>query len=104
MTAVSSLGTNKIVLDQGWVEIGLPGSYFTAVQSITIASAGGTVLPAGVWIVMPVTNVSIEISEDGSTWSVFASVATIGQMIVSDGYNVRLSASAAATGKVIGLA
>lgn len=102
MTAVSSLGTNKITLAEA-ITIGLPGSFFTAEQSITVASAGSTLLPQGVWLVMPVANVSVEVCIDGSTWDTFIGADT-GGLAISDGFNVRLNASAAATALVIGLA
>ena len=102
MTAVSSLGTNKITLAES-ITIGQPGSFYTAEQTITVASAGSTLLPQGVWIIVPVSNVSVEMCVDGSTWVTIIAVDT-GGMIISDGYNVRLNASAAASAKVIGLA
>lgn len=102
--AQGSLAIQKMILDSGQVTLGAPGSLYTAMQSEVFGSAGDFVLPAGIWMVLAVANISVQVCTDGDTaWSTYIAADT-GGLVVSDGYNVRIAAGAAATAYYLGIA
>lgn len=100
-----SFGIQKMVLDSGQVTLGAPGSLYTPMQSHAFATGGGHfVLPAGIWQVLAVANVSVEVCTDGDTaWSTYI-VADKGGTVISDGYNMRLTSTTVETALYVGLA
>jgi hypothetical protein len=102
--AQGSLGAQKFILNTGQIALGDPDSLYTALQSHVFGAAGDLVLPAGIWMVLAVADISVQICTDGDTaWSTLIA-ADEGGLVISDGYNVRLSASGAATAQYVGLA
>lgn len=104
-TAQSSLGIQKMVLDSGAVTLGNPDSLYTTLQTIHIATAGDTVLiPAGIWMVLAVADVSVQICTDGdTTWATYLESGQ-GGVVISDGYSFRIASSASANALLVGLA
>ena len=100
-----SFGIQKMILDSGQVTLGAPGSLYTPMQTEAFATGGGNfVLPAGIWMILPTANVTIEICTDGDTaWSTLIT-ANYGGTVISDGYNIRLSSSTVETVSYVGLA
>jgi hypothetical protein len=104
-TAQGSLGIQKMVLNSGQVTLGDPDSLYTPLQSEAFETHGGTyVLPAGIWMILGVANVSVEICTDGDTaWSTLIAAGK-GGTVISDGYNIRLSSTTVATAQAVGIA
>lgn len=105
MSQQGSFGVQKFVLNSGQVALGAPESLYTALQSIVIATGGGTaIVPAGLWMVLAVTDVEVQVCTDGDTaWSIYIASGE-GGVVISDGYNFRFNASAGATVQYVGLA
>jgi hypothetical protein len=104
-TTQGSLGIQKMVLDSGAVALGAPGSLYTVLQSDAITTGGGTlVLGAGIWMICATTNVAVELCTDADTAWITLLASGEGGTVISDGYNVRLNASAGATPQWVGMA
>jgi len=79
-----SLATNKIIL--AGATSNTVGAYFQATSVVAIDSGNGTVVPAGVYIMVPSTNVTV-IANTGSANSTIMAANT-GGVVISDGVNV----------------
>lgn len=80
-----ALALNKIIISG--LSTNNAGAYF---QTATVtAVAGNTTVSAGMYILIPSTNVAVQ-AYDGSSWTTFVSANT-GGVIFSDGQNVRFS-------------
>ena len=95
-----SLGLNKILLTNA--NTNTPGAYWQ-LTTISVASSGNTVVPAGTYLVFPTANVTIEAVSayntntsctTPSTWTVCLGNNT-GGVLISDGVNVRANVTVA---------
>ena len=84
-----SLATNKILL--AGANANTDGAYFLA-DTIAVANASSTVVPAGTYYVYPTANVAIQVNNN-SNGNAFANVYAggTGGLVISDGVNVRLT-------------
>ena len=84
-----SLATAKILLSGA--NANTAGAYFQA-DTIAVANASSTVVPAGTYYVYPTANVVIQVNNN-SNGAAFANVyaANAGGVVISDGVNVRLT-------------
>ena len=89
-----SLAINKILLASA--NANSTGAYFQA-DSIAVANASSTVVPAGTYYVYPTANVAIQVN-NSSAGNAFANVYAggTGGLVISDGINVRLTEYAGA--------
>ena len=86
-----ALALNKILVS-GMVA-DTPAAYFDA-GSQTVASGSDVVIPAGLYIMFPVANLSVKASLDGSTFSqIMPASTTTGGLVLSDGVNVKWSSA-----------
>lgn len=100
---MASLGITKIIAAQQ-SNFGTTLSLFTSELTHAFAGAGDFTLPQGVLFIPAQANVTIEYTPDsGTTWKSFGA-AGAGGMVVSDGYNWRVAASAALTFTYFGIA
>jgi len=91
-----SLSTNKIILANAATNTA--GAYFEPVTVYTTASATvGGVVPAGVWTLLPTTNVVIQMNTSNNlsspSWSNLSLVNVGVPLFVSDGVNVQALSS-----------
>lgn len=100
-----SLGLNKITI--AGLGTNTPGAYWQ-LTTISVASSGNTVVPAGTYLVFPTANVTIEAVSayntnssctTPSTWTVCLGNNT-GGVLISDGVNVRANAIVATSATV----
>lgn len=95
-----SLAPNKIIL--AGATSNTAGAYFQATSVVATDSGNGTVVPAGIYILVPSTNVTV-IANTGSANSTIMAANT-GGVIVSDGVNVYVkNASGNATVTLLGV-
>lgn len=80
-----SLSTNKIIL--AGAQTNTAGAYFLTTTLTASNSGNGTVIPAGVYILIPQVNVSI-IASTSNTSNSTVLPANTGGVIISDGVNV----------------
>lgn len=80
-----SLSTNKITL--AGAQTNTAGAYFLTTTLTASNSGNGTVIPAGVYILIPQVNVSI-IASTSNTSNSTVLPANTGGVILSDGVNV----------------
>ena len=86
-----ALALNKIIVSG--IGADSPASYFDA-GSQTVAAGSDVVIPAGLYIMFPVANLSVKASLDGSTFSeIMAASTTTGGVVISDGVNVKWSSA-----------
>lgn len=79
-----SLATNKIIL--AGATSNTAGAYFQQTTVTAIDSGNGTVVPAGVYIMVPSTNVTVVANTGSANSTIMA--ANTGGVIISDGVNV----------------
>ena len=95
-----SLGINKIILANA--SANTAGAYFQTQTVTAIDSGNGTLVPAGVFIMVPSANVTV-IANTGSANSTIMAANT-GGVVISDGINVWVkNASGNATVTMIGV-
>jgi hypothetical protein len=95
-----SLALNKIIL--AGATSNTAGAYFQTTTVTAIDSGNGTVVPAGAYLLVPSTNVTV-IAATGSANSTIIAANT-GGVIISDGVNVFVkNASGNATVTLIGV-
>lgn len=80
-----SLSTNKIIL--AGAQTNTAGAYFLTTTVAAVNTGNGTVIPAGVYILIPQVNVSI-IASTSNTSNSTVLPANTGGVILSDGVNV----------------
>jgi hypothetical protein len=86
-----ALALNKIIVSG--IGADSPAAYFDA-GSQTVAAGSDVVIPAGLYIMFPVANLSVKASLDGSTFtSIMAASTTTGGVVISDGVNVKWSSA-----------
>ena len=78
-----SLATNKIIL--AGATSNTDGAYFQTSIVNAVATGNGTVVPAGIYLMVPAANVTV-VANTGSANSTILANNT-GGMIISDGYN-----------------
>ena len=81
-----ALALNKIILANATANTA--GAYFQT-TTIAVTAGGNTVVDAGLYIVIPSTNVRIQAQTAANTWA-NVTAANVGGTLVSDGVNVRL--------------
>jgi hypothetical protein len=96
-----SLSTNKIILSGA--QTNTPGAYFLTTTLTAVNSGNGTVIPAGVYILIPQVNVSV-IASTSNTSNSTVLPANTGGVIISDGVNVFAKSSNAGNDTVTLLA
>lgn len=79
-----SLSTNKIILANATTNTA--GAFFQTVTVNAVSTGNGTVVPAGVYIMFPSTDVTV-LANNGSGNAVVVAANT-GGVIMSDGVNV----------------
>ena len=95
-----SLAINKIIL--AGATSNTAGAYFQTTTVVAVDSGNGTVVPAGAYLLVPSTNVTV-IAATGSANSTILAANT-GGVIISDGVNVFVkNASGNATVTLIGV-
>ena len=80
---------------------GTPGAYFGTEVSVVLAVSATSVLPIGIFLVGGVAGIPVEYSNDGGTTWVLLMPGGTGGLVVSDGTNVRLSATTAGTARYL---
>ena len=80
-----SLSTNKIIL--AGAQSNTAGAYFLTTTLSAVNTGNGTVIPAGVYIMIPQVNVSV-IASTSNTSNSTVLPANTGGVIISDGVNV----------------
>ena len=86
-----ALALNKIIVSG--LAANSDGAYFDA-GSQTVEAGTDVVIPAGLYIMFPVANLSVKASLDGTTFSqIMPASTTTGGMIISDGVNVKWSSA-----------
>ena len=85
-----SLSTNKIIL--AGAQTNTAGAYFLTTTLTASNSGNGTVIPAGVYILIPQVNVSI-IASTSNTSNSTVLPANTGGVIISDRKSTRLNSS-----------
>lgn len=93
-----SLSTNKIVLAGANAVTNTAGAYFQVVTVSTGTGATtGVKVPAGVWTMLPTTNVVIQLNTSSNaaslSWSNLSAVNVGVPLFVSDGVNVQAISS-----------
>jgi hypothetical protein len=100
-----ALGLNKILVTS--TSTNTPAAYWQ-LTTISVASSGNTVVPAGTYLVFPTANVTIEAVSayntntsctTPNTWTVLLANNT-GGVLISDGVNVRANAIVATAATV----
>ena len=95
-----SLAINKIIL--AGATSNTAGAYFQTTTVTAIDSGNGTVVPAGVYVMVPSTNVTV-IANTGSANSTIMAANT-GGVVISDGVNVYVkNSSGNATVTLLGI-
>ena len=86
-----ALALNKIIVSG--LAANSDGAYFDA-GSQTVAAGTDVVIPAGLYIMFPVNNLSVKASLDGTTFStIMAASSVTGGVVISDGVNVKWSSA-----------
>lgn len=85
-----ALGLNKILLSNAVANTA--GAYFQTVTITSSTTGNGANIPAGMYIMYPATNVTVN-AFNGST-SEIVMAANVGGVVFSDGSNVFLKSSA----------
>ena len=83
-----SLSTNKLILANATTNTA--GAYFQT-TTVTTVSGSGVVIPAGVYMLYPTANVTIQAYNGSANATVLAN--NVGGVIISDGINVYASSS-----------
>lgn len=95
-----SLTTNKIILAAA--ASNTAGAYFQTQTVTAIDSGNGTVVPAGIFIMVPSANVTVIANTGAANSTIMA--ANTGGVVISDGINVFVkNASGNATVTMIGI-
>ena len=79
-----ALATNKIIL--AGATTNTAGAYLQTVTVTAVDSGNGTVVPAGIYVMFPSTNVTVLANNGSSNATVMA--ANTGGVVISDGVNV----------------
>ncbi len=87
-----SLSSAKIILAGSGNTSNAVGAYFEKLVVLAASAANGTVVPAGLYVMYPTANVTVT-AYDGSANTTWLANNT-GGLVLSDGINVRILASA----------